>query len=159
MHVAYEDAERYAAWAGRALPTEAQWELAARGGLDGAAYAWGDAPEPPGERLANYWHGDFPWRAEPGYGTTAPVGSFPPNGLGLLRHGRQRVGVDGRLVHGAAPSRRRPAASRDPRGGSGRQRRPASRSSPCRARSSRAARSCAPTPTAGATAPRPGGRS
>jgi len=83
VHVAYEDAERYAAWAGRALPAEAQWELAARGGLEGAAYTWGDAPEPPGERLANFWHGEFPWRAEDGYGTTAPVGSFPPNGLGL----------------------------------------------------------------------------
>ncbi|HYI18566.1 MAG TPA: formylglycine-generating enzyme family protein [Solirubrobacteraceae bacterium] len=83
VHVAYEDAERYAAWAGRALPAEAQWELAARGGLEGVAYTWGDAPEPPGERLANFWHGEFPWRAEAGYGTTAPVGSFPPNGLGL----------------------------------------------------------------------------
>jgi formylglycine-generating enzyme required for sulfatase activity len=83
VHVAYEDAERYAAWAGKALPTEAQWELAARGGLEGAAYTWGDEPEPPGERLANYWHGDFPWRAEPGYGATAPVGSFAPNGYGL----------------------------------------------------------------------------
>ena len=60
-----------------------QWELAARGGLDGAAYVWGDEPEPAGARLANYWHGDFPWRAEPGYGTTAPVGSFAPNGFGL----------------------------------------------------------------------------
>ena len=60
-----------------------QWELAARGGLDGAAYVWGDEPEPAGARLANYWHGDFPWRPEPGYGTTAPVGSFEPNGFGL----------------------------------------------------------------------------
>jgi sulfatase modifying factor 1 len=84
VHVAYEDAERYAGWVDRALPTEAQWELAARGGLDGAAYAWGDEPEPTGERLANYWHGEFPWRPEPGYGTTAPVGSYPPTGHGLF---------------------------------------------------------------------------
>jgi formylglycine-generating enzyme required for sulfatase activity len=84
VHVAYEDARAYAGWAGRDLPTEAQWELAARGGLDRATYVWGDEPEAPGERRANYWHGDFPWRPEPGYGTTAPVGSCPPNGHGLL---------------------------------------------------------------------------
>jgi formylglycine-generating enzyme required for sulfatase activity len=83
VHVAYEDAERYASWAGKALPTEAEWEHAARGGLDSATFVWGDEPEPPSERLANYWHGDFPWRAHAGYGTTTPVGSFPPNGYGL----------------------------------------------------------------------------
>jgi formylglycine-generating enzyme required for sulfatase activity len=83
VHVAYEDAEAYSAWAGLSLPTEAEWETAARGGLVGATYTWGDEPEQPGERLANYWHGDFPWRPEGGYGRTTAVGSFPPNGYGL----------------------------------------------------------------------------
>ena len=83
VHVAHEDAAAYAAWAGCVLPTEAEWERAARGGLDGATFTWGEDREAAGERLANHWLGDFPWRSEPGSGTTTPVGSFPPNGFGL----------------------------------------------------------------------------
>ena len=82
--IAYEDAASYADWAGRVLPTEAEWEAAARGGLDHADYTWGARPEQAGERLANYWHGDFPWRPRPGYGHTTPVGSFAPNAYGLF---------------------------------------------------------------------------
>jgi sulfatase modifying factor 1 len=84
VHVAYEDAVAFTAWADRDLPSEAKWEAAARGGLDGVAFVWGDDPEAAGERLANFWHGDFPWRPAPGYGRTAPVGSFPPNPYGLF---------------------------------------------------------------------------
>lgn len=84
VHVAYEDAAAYADWAGLMLPTEAQWETAARGGLAGATFSWGEEAEQPGERLANFWHGEFPWRPDPGYGRTTAVGSFPPNGYGLF---------------------------------------------------------------------------
>jgi formylglycine-generating enzyme required for sulfatase activity len=83
VHVAYEDGAAFATWAGKDLPTEAEWERAARGELSGAEYTWGDEPETPDERLANFWHGDFPWRPRSGSGSTTPVGSFPPNAFGL----------------------------------------------------------------------------
>jgi formylglycine-generating enzyme required for sulfatase activity len=82
VHVGYEDALAYAGWAGKQLPSEAEWEFAARGGLEGAQYVWGNEFK---RGMANTWEGEFPWQnlEEDGYEWTAPVGSFPPNGYGL----------------------------------------------------------------------------
>ena len=85
VHVAYRDALAYAAWAGKELPTEAEWEFAARGGLEDTEFAWGNELNPEGRQMANTWQGEFPLQnlALDGFERTSPVKSFPANGYGL----------------------------------------------------------------------------
>ena len=86
VHIAFEDAEAYACWRGKTLPTEAEWEFAARGGLEGAEFAWGNDFAPAGVRMANTWEGEFPWKnlRPAGLQRTSPVGPYAANGYGLF---------------------------------------------------------------------------
>jgi formylglycine-generating enzyme required for sulfatase activity len=85
VHVAWEDVQAYAKWKGKKLPTEAEWEFAARGGHEGREFAWGDEITPEGKHQANTWQGEFPWQnnSEDGFDGTSPVMSFPANEYGL----------------------------------------------------------------------------
>ena len=164
MHITLGDAGAYAAWAGKALPTEAEWECAARGGIDGAEFAWGDEFTPDGAHMANTWQGDFPWQNErrDGYEFTSPVDAFPPNGYGLYDMIGNVWEWTSRLV--PASSHRGPGESRvafHTIRAVGAKTRVAIPGTPhaCHVKCSRAARICARQTTAGGTGRPPDSRS
>ncbi|WP_416907392.1 MAG: formylglycine-generating enzyme family protein [Polymorphobacter sp.] len=121
VHVALADVEAYCAWAGKDLPTEAEWEYAAWGGMSGHEFAWGNALEPDGRHMANVWQGEFPHQNSlaDGYLRTSPVGHYPPNGFGLY----DMIGnvwewtADWYSARHAADPKRPCCAPENPRGG------------------------------------------
>ncbi len=118
VQVAWEDAVAYADWAGKRLPTEAEWEFAAKGGLEGKRFGWGDDESPSGEWRANRWTGDFPYRnnGEDGHVGTAPVASYPPNAFGLYDMGGNVWNWTADVYHGGTYLARTEGVCCDPAG-------------------------------------------
>jgi formylglycine-generating enzyme len=115
-HVAYQDAAAYAAWAGKELPSEAEWERAARGDLDGAVYCWGDDFRPEGQVMANTWHGRFPWENLKARAGTVQVKDYPPNSYGLFEMtGNVWEWTSDYFTAGHAPPARACCVPEDPR--------------------------------------------